>query len=196
MRRLPFKLRDQINKQIQDLLEQDIIEKVEGPTEWVSPIVPVVKKNGEVRLCIDMRRANEAIVRERYPLPVLDEILDIVRGCEWFSTLDIKSAYHQIELHEECRDITTFVTETGLFRYKRLMFGIDCAPEIFQRVMRSMLSDCEGVINFIDDIIIGGRTMQEHDERLKRVLGIIAQKGLTLNREKCVLRKKNCISRV
>lgn len=64
MRRLPFKVRDQVNKQIEDLLNLDIIEKVEGPTEWVSPVVPIIKKNGEVRLCVDMRRANQAILRE------------------------------------------------------------------------------------------------------------------------------------
>ncbi|KAK2578707.1 hypothetical protein KPH14_012663 [Odynerus spinipes] len=193
MRRLPFKVHDKINEQIQKLLKLDIIEKVEGPTEWVSPVVPVIKKNSEVRLCIDMRRANEAIVRERYPLPVLDEVLDVVRGCEYFSTLDVKSAYHQIELHEDCRDITTFVTEAGLFRYKRLMFGINCAPEIFQRIMRSTLDGCEGVTNFIDDIIVCGRTKEEHDKRLKRVLEVLKEKGLTLNKEKCVLGKKEIV---
>lgn len=99
-------------------------------------------------------RANEAIIRERYPLPVLDEILDTVEGSKWFSTLDIKSTYHQIELAKESRDITTFVTDMGLYRYKRLMFGISCAPEIFQRIIRSVLRGCEGTINFIDDILV------------------------------------------
>ena len=106
VRRLPFKVRDQINKEIKKLIELDIIEPVDGPTEWVSSVVPVGKKDEEeeeaVRLCVDMRRANEAIVRERYPLPVLEEILDTARDCKWFSTLDIKSAYYQIELDEEC----------------------------------------------------------------------------------------------
>lgn len=130
---------------------------------------------------------------ERYPLPIIEEILDAVRGCNWFSTLDVKSAYHQIELHEECRDITTFVTEAGLFRYKRLMFGINCAPEMFQRIMRSILADCEGVVNFIDDIIVCGRTRQEHDERLKRTLETLSRKGLTLNKEKCVFEKNEIV---
>lgn len=69
VRRLPFKVRDQVNKQIEDLLNSDIIEQVEDPTEWVLPVVPIIKKNGEVRLCVDMRRANQAILREKYPLP-------------------------------------------------------------------------------------------------------------------------------
>lgn len=75
VRRLPFKVRDQINEQIEDLLNSDIIEKVEGPTEWVSPVIPIIKKNGGVRLCVEMRRANQAILRERYPLPIIEEIL-------------------------------------------------------------------------------------------------------------------------
>lgn len=112
-------------------------------------MVPIIKKNGELRLCIDMRKTNEAIIRELYPLPVF---LDTVKGSKWFSTLDIKSAYHQIELAEESRDITTFVTDMGL--YKQLMFGISCVPEMFQRIIRSVLKGCERTINFIDDILV------------------------------------------
>lgn len=182
MQRLPFKVRDQVNKQIEDLLNRNIIERVEGPTEWVSPVVPIIKKSGEVRLCVDMRRANEAILRERYPLPIIEEILDAVRGCK--CTLDVKLAYHQIELYEECKHITTFVTEAGLFRYKRLMFGINCAPEMFQRIMRSILVSCEGATNFIDDIIVyGEKNGKKHDERLKRVLETFTRKRLSLNKK-------------
>jgi len=103
VRRIPFKLREKVEKQIETLIDNDIIERVEGPTAWVSPAVPIIKKSGEIRLCVDMRRVNEAIMRERYPLPVLEDILDTVRGNNWFSTVDIKSAYHQIELDEESR---------------------------------------------------------------------------------------------
>lgn len=193
LRRVPYKVRDQMQKQIQKLLEEDIIEEVEGPTAWVSLVVPIIKKKGELRLCIDMRRANEVIIRERYPLPVLDEILDTVKGNKWFSTLDIKSAYHQIELSEESRDITTFVTEMGLYRYKRLMFGISCAPEIFQRIMRAVLKGCEGTINFIDDILVCGKSKEEHDNRLKQVFRKLKEKGLTLNKEKCRFGKQEVI---
>lgn len=99
VRRIPFKLRDKVEEHIKTLIAQDIIEKVEVPTAWISPVVPIVKKNGEIRLCVDMCRANEAIIRERYSLPILEDILDTIRGNNWFSTLDIKSAY-QIELEE------------------------------------------------------------------------------------------------
>lgn len=97
----------------------------------MSPIVPIEKKNNEIRICVDMRQANRAIVRERFPLPVIEEILDKVKGSQWFNILDIKDAYHQIELNEKSREITTFVMDDGLFCFKRLMFGISCAPKIF-----------------------------------------------------------------
>ena len=90
-------------------------------------------------------------------------------------------------------DITTFVTEAGLFRYKKLMFGISCAPEMFQRIMRSILVGCEGVTNFIDDIIVCGRTKEEHDRRLDRVIEILSMKGLTLNEKKCVFGKNEIV---
>jgi len=183
-------LREKVEKQIETLIDNDIIERVEGPTAWVSPTVPIIKKSGEIRLCVNMRRVNEAIMRERYPLPVLEDILDTVRGNNWFSTVDIKSAYHQIELDEESRKITTFVTSSGLYRYKRLMFGINCAPEIYQRIIRSILRDCEGTINFIDDIIICGKTREQHDKRLEKVFETLREKGITLNKSKCVFRKK------
>lgn len=86
-----------------------------------------------------------------------------------------------------------YVTEAGFFRYKRLMFRINCVPEMFQRIMRSILTDCEGVVNFIDDIIVCGKTREEHDERLKRTLETLSRKGLILNKEKCVFEKNEIV---
>ena len=187
VRRTPYQLRPKLKARLDKLLRDDIIEKVEGPTPWVSPVVIAEKGNDEIRLCVDMRRADEAIIRERYPLPVFEEILANIgnnKSCI-FSTLDIKSAYHQIVLTEESRVITTFVTEFGLHRYKRLMFGISCAPEMFQRIFKAILADIEGVEVFIDDVLVHGKIVKEHDDRVKRVCTRLAEKGLTLNREKC-----------
>ena len=92
----------------------------------------VPKPNGDIRLCIDMRQANKAIVRERHPIPTVDEIVYHMNGSEVFSKLDLKYGYHQIELEEESRKITTFVTHKGLYRYKCVMFGISAAPEKYQ----------------------------------------------------------------
>lgn len=115
-RRAPFALEDKIAEKLQYLLNQDIIERVKQPSAWVSPIVPVVKDNGEIRLCIDMRRANQAVIRETHPLPIVEELFGGINGAVRFSKLDIREAYHQVEISERSREITTFITKQGLFR--------------------------------------------------------------------------------
>lgn len=133
VRRVPIALRQQVEDQINHLLKSGIIERVDKPSPWVSPMVVVVKDDGNVRLCIDMRRANVAIKRQYHVMPTLDDLLARLNGSQWFSRLDIKDAYHQIELHESSRYITTFITHLGMFRYTRLMFGICSASEYFQK---------------------------------------------------------------
>ena len=185
VRRTPFSLRDKVKEKVEELVAMDIIEPVEGPTPWVSPVVVVPKQNDEIRLCVDMRRANEAIIRERYPIPTVDEVLQNLNQSTVFSKLDLKWGYHQLELHPDSRSITTFTTHCGLYRYKRLMFGISSAPEVYQHVIQQALQDCEGVANISDDIIVHGRNTEEHDKRLQRVLERLKEKNLTLNAGKC-----------
>ncbi|XP_059209654.1 uncharacterized protein K02A2.6 [Centropristis striata] len=135
-----------------------------------------------------MRRANEAIVRERHPIPVIDEILEDLNGATVFSKLDLKWGYHQIELEPESRSLTTFVTHTGLWRYKRLMFGISSAPETYQHIIGQVLQGIPGVHNISDDIIVSGETIQQHDERLHQVLQRLQERQLTVNSKKCQFR--------
>lgn len=115
-RRVPYALEEKIDEKLRMLLQQGIIEKVKGPSPWVSPIVPVLKDSGDVRLCVDMRQANQAVIRETHPLPLVDEILGSMNGAKYFSKVDIKDAYHQVEISERSRPITTFITKTGLYR--------------------------------------------------------------------------------
>ena len=185
VRRTPFSLRDKVKEKIEELVAMDIIEPIEGPTAWVSPVLVVLKQNYEIRLCVDMRRANEAIIRERYPIPIVDEVLQNLNQSTVFSKHDLRWGYHQLELHPDSRSITTFTTHRGLYRYKRLMIGISSAPEVYQHVIQQALQNCEGVANISDDIIIHGRNNEEHDKRLQRVLESLKEKNLTLNAEKC-----------
>ena len=134
LRRVPFALRAKVKAKIDELLEGDIIERVEGRTTWASPVVVAPKPSGEIRFCVDMRRANEAIIRERLPIPTVDEVLEELNGSTVFSKLDLRHDFHQVELHADSRDITTFVTHDGLFRYKRLSFGVNAAPEKYQHI--------------------------------------------------------------
>lgn len=115
-RRAPIALEGRIYDKLKSLLDKDIIEKVNGPSAWVSPMVPIMKTSGEIRICVDMRRANQAVLRESHPLPLIEELLGSLGGAVKFSKLDIKEAYHQLELSEKSREITTFITKYGLFR--------------------------------------------------------------------------------
>ncbi|CAC5394582.1 unnamed protein product [Mytilus coruscus] len=129
-RRLPFNIRKSVEEKLCELEEMDVIERVEGPTEWVSPLVVVPKRNSEIRICVDMRRANEAVKRSRHPIPTVDEILQELNGAKVYSKIDLRMGFHQVELEPESRNITTFTTHVGLFRYKRLMFGISCTRNV------------------------------------------------------------------
>ena len=143
--RVPFHVRHKVEAKLDELQRLDIIEPVNGPTPWVSPLVVVPKPNGEVRICVDMRRVNTAGVRERYPIPTVEEILQDLTGARVFSKLDLRWGYHQIELDEQSKQCTTFATHTGLYRYKRLMFGVSAAPEIYQHVIQQSLQGCPRV---------------------------------------------------
>ena len=185
-RRIPYMLREKVEKKLDQLVSQDIIEKVSDiPTSWASPLVIIPKGNNDVRLCVDMRIANKAVIRERYPIPTVDEVLLEMTSGMVFSKLDLKWGYHQIELKEESRELTTFSTHKGYYRYKRLMFGISAAPEMYQNIIQQILSDCEGAQNISDDIIVYGKDTTEHDQRLEKVLEVLEKRGLTLNPEKC-----------
>ncbi|KAK3752964.1 hypothetical protein QZH41_005121 [Actinostola sp. cb2023] len=162
------------------------IEGIEIPMIIDSGAIAVPKSNGEVRVCVDMRRVNEAVIRERHPIPTLEETLQSLNGAAVFSKLDLRWGYHQVELHPESRALTTFSTHNGLKRYKRLIFGLSSAPETYQYVMQSTLQGIVGVRNISDDIIVFGKTQEEHDRSLEQTLQRLQDSGLTLNKEKCV----------
>ncbi|XP_017462168.1 PREDICTED: uncharacterized protein LOC108355515 [Rhagoletis zephyria] len=182
LRRVPVAVEEKVAAKLDEACSRDIIEPVRGPSSWISPIVVVFKENGEIRLCIDMRLANKAILRENYPLPTFEMFIAKARGAKFFSRLDLKDAYHQLELHESSREITTFITHKGLFRYKRLLFGVNSAPEIFQRVLAEILSPCKNAHNYLDDVIIFGKTELEHDEAVREVLKICEENDVLLNK--------------
>ena len=131
-RRVPFRLRKQLEEQLEKDEQHGVIECVDGPTPWVSPIVLAPKREpGKVRVCIDMRQANKAIQGERHLTPTIKEIIKAVNGATAFSKLDFSQGYNQLELTPESRYITTFSTHLGLRRYTRLNFGVSSAAEIF-----------------------------------------------------------------
>lgn len=190
-RRIPYSMRPKLEEKLKELEELDIIERVEGPTPCVSPIVIVPKPSGDIRVCVDMRVANKSIERARHPIPTVDEVINELSGNKVFTKMDLKMGYHQLELKEgQSREVTTFATHVGLFRYKRLMFGICSAPELYQHVIRQVLTGggCEGCQNISDDIVVYGKDVEEHDRRLEKVLKTLQERGLTVNPDKCSFR--------
>ena len=189
-RRLPFHIRDQVEAELKTLEELDIIERAEGPTPWVSPIVVAPKKTG-IRICVDMRAANQAVERERHPVPTVEDLIVDLNGATVFSKIDLNQGYHQLELAEDSRSITTFATHIGLFRYKRLSFGINSAAEIFQKSIEEVLQGIDGVRNISDDIIVFGKSQADHDAALQAVLQKMRENNLTANPAKCLFNQSS-----
>ena len=185
-RRVPFGLRAKVEQKLQELVDADIIERVHKPTDWISPMVIAPKPNGDIRLCIDMRQANQAIQRQRFPIPTKEEMLLDMDGSKVFSKLDLKWGFHQLKISESSREITTFSTHIGCYRYKRLMFGVNAAPELYQSEIHKVVTGLQGVANMSDDLIVHGSNKEEHDNRLHAVLTRLSERGLTLNKQKCV----------
>lgn len=188
-RRVPFPLLPKVKQELDRLEQEGIIEKVTRPTDWCAPMVPVTKKNGDIRICVDLKKLNDAVKREHYMLPNLDDISPDLNGAKVFSKLDASSGFYQIPLDDKSCELTTFITPMGRYCFKRIPFGITSAPEIFQRHMSELLSGLDGVKVIVDDVLIYGKDDAEHDQHLSAALRKIHDSGLKLNRDKCEFRK-------
>jgi hypothetical protein len=185
-RRIPFPKRQQFEEIIQELEEADIIEQVEGPTEWISKVVLTPKADpSQLRMNIDMTTANTAIKRTGHVIPTLEELRYKLNGATHFTKLDMKQGYMQLELKQESRYMTTFYTHRGLRRFKRLNFGTNSAAELFHEEISQCLEDIDNADNLYDDIIVYGKTQQEHDIALAQALQRFEDCGLTLGLPKC-----------
>jgi len=128
-----------VTAKLKQIGELDVIEKVSGPTSWINPLVAVEKPNGDIRICLDMRQANRAILGEKHPVPTVQETLQEISEANVFSKLDLNIAFHRIELHPDSRNITMFAASDGLYRYKRFLFGVNMATEKFQQLIWQIL---------------------------------------------------------
>ncbi|XP_062713419.1 uncharacterized protein LOC134290321 [Aedes albopictus] len=180
---VPAAFREAARKRLEE--KHGIIEKVTKAPGWISGMSAVAKGKSDFRLVVNMRAPNKAINREYFRLPLIDEMRVKLHGAKYFSKLGLSNAFHHLELCEESRDLTTFLTENGMYRFTRLMFGVNCAPEIFQREMNRLFAGMENVIVYIDDILIFAETLDELRQTVEKVLQILRENNLTLNRAKC-----------
>ena len=179
-----------IKEEIQRLLESGLI--VPSKSQWTSPVVVVEKKNGKKRLCVDYRKLNKVTKRDNYPLPRIDDMLETLSGCQWFSSLDLASGFWQVELDPKDREKSTFITRFGTYEFTVMPFGLCNAPATFQRLMDTVLRDIlwQFVVVYIDDINVGSKTFDEHLRHLDQVFHRLEQAGLKLSPEKCFFFKE------
>ena len=169
---------------------EDIIEPVTKATEWCAPSMPVPKASGKkVRIRVDLRCLYRVLVREKYPLPTVDDVLHKLSKSQVFTRLDARSGYWQIPLDEESSLLTPFITPMGRFKFKRLPFGMSCASMIFQWKKTELLPDISGVEIYKDDILVHATTVAEHDVIFNKVMDHLRTAGLKLNSKKCEIRK-------
>ncbi|XP_054729235.1 uncharacterized protein LOC129238219 [Anastrepha obliqua] len=183
--RLPFARRSIVKNIIEDLLKCEIIRPSSSP--YASPIVLVEKKDNSFRMCVDYRQLNKITVKQPYPMPIIDELFAQLSGNNFFTTLDFKMGYHQIEVSECSKRYTAFVTTEGHYEYNRMPFGLVNAPAVFQETMNKLVKSCESknIIAYLDDVIIPSQSVKEGIRKLDNFLCVVKENGLTLRLDKC-----------
>ncbi|XP_037568287.1 uncharacterized protein K02A2.6-like [Dermacentor silvarum] len=184
-RPVPFALQEMVAQELQRLQREGILRPVRT-AEWAAPFVPVLKKDGKIRLCGDFKvTVNRAADIETYPVPWVEEIWAQLAGGVMFSKLDLRDAYQQVESDEESKKLVTINTQQGLFQYNRLPFGVASAPAIFQRHMENLLRCCRQTVVYFNDIFASGVSEEDHRNNLE-VLRRLNGAGLRLKLQICV----------
>lgn len=187
-RRVPLALRDRLRDELKNMERQQIITKVTEPTEWVNSMVAAEKpRTGELRVCLDPKDLNKVIKRPHYPLPTLEDITSKLAGACYFSVMDARSGYWAIKLTEESSKLTTFNTVFGRYRFLRLPFGLKSSQDEFQRKVDETYEGLDCVTAIIDDVLIYGKSKEEHDRNLRAMLQRSRERGVRLNPDKSII---------
>ena len=186
VRRLPVCQKGELKSLLNEMEEKEVIRPSHSP--WASPIVLVRKKDGSQRFCVDYRKLNAVTRKDAYPIPRIDDTLDTLSGSWWFSTLDMVSGYWQVEVGEQDREKTAFCTPYGLYEFNVMPFGLCNGPATFQRLMDLVLAGLQMThcLVYIDDVIVVGRSFDEHLCNIRDVFNRVKGAGLKLKPSKCV----------
>ena len=188
--RVPQAYRDEVKKEITEMLAEGIIEP--SSSEWSFPMVLVKKKDGSLRLCVDFRRLNQVSECDAYPMPRIDDLIDRVGKSAFISTLDLTRGYWQVPVEEGAQAKTAFTTPFGLFQFRVMPFGLQGAPATFQRLMDRVIRGLDFAAAYLDDLIVVSKTWEEHLEHLRAVLGRLRAAGLTAKARKCEFGAAEC----
>lgn len=183
--RLSHHERGKVRSMVEEMLDAGVVK--ESLSEYASPILLVRKKDGSMRMCVDYRMLNSVTVKERYPMPVIEDEIARLTGQACFITLDLASGYYQVPISEQSKHLTAFITPDGHYEFNRMPFGLANAPAVFQRMMNALLGSARfgKATAYIDDVLIFGRNPAECLERLEEVLQVLGHANLTLNLAKC-----------
>ncbi|WVZ92491.1 hypothetical protein U9M48_038551 [Paspalum notatum var. saurae] len=175
----------ELKEQLRDLQEKGFVRPSSSP--WGAPVLFVSKKDGSMRMCIDYRSLNEMTIKNKYPLPRIDDLFDQLKGAKYFSKIDLRSGYHQLKIREEDIHKTAFVTRYGQYEFTVMPFGLTNAPAYFMNLMNKIFMDGldKHVIVFIDDILVYSKTIEEHEEHLRKVLEKLRSHQLYAKFSKC-----------
>src|SRR5436305_10467469 len=184
-RRLSVKEKELEKEYIEEMLKKEIIRR--SKSSWASSIVFVQKKGGEMRFCVDYRKLNKITKKNNHPLPRIDEMLDKFEGSQWFSSIDLASAYWQVEMDEKDIEKTAFITSEGLYEFLVMPFGLCNAPATFQRLMQEVLENLiyTKALVYLDDIIIHSETFEQHLEDIQEVFDRLRDAKLMSKESKC-----------
>ena len=188
-RTTPYHLEERVDKVIDEMIVNDVIEKLpeNEPAEWISCSTIVPKPDGDIRMTLDCRNINKALQSSNLPIPRQEDIKAKLSGAKIFSKLDFKSAFWQLELHPDSRNVTVFHRNNKLYRYKRLTMGLKPAQGELNAALAPIFSHICNAHLIHDDLIIATKTYEEHESALRAVMQAVSNSGLTLNPKKCVI---------
>ena len=194
--RAPYRLAPselkELSDQLQELLDKGFIRPSSSP--WGAPVLFVKKKDGSFRMCIDYRELNKLTVKNRYPLPRIDDLFDQLQGSSFYSKIDLRSGYHQLQVREEDIPKTAFRTRYGHYEFQVMPFGLTNAPAIFMDLMNRVCKPYldKFVIVFIDDILIYSKNKKEHERHLRTILELLRKEKLYANFRSVIFGSEKC----
>ena len=175
--------REILKKEIDYLIANNLAK--ESESSWASPCILVGKPDGTYRMCTDFRKVNAVTIKDSYPIPLVDEIIDQVAGAKYLTKIDLLKGYYQVPMHENSREISAFITPFGLYEYTVMPFGLCNAPSTFQRYMNYVIKNMKDVYVYLDDIIVASNSWEEHIMKLKELFTRFRDMNLTINLAKC-----------
>ena len=190
-RKCSVHVQQKLEKELDQMEKNGVIKKVDHHTDWCNSLTTALKKDGSLRICLDPRKLNQSLKRCPHKVPTLEELNPAFSQAKYFSKLDAKAGYWSVHLDEASQELTTFRSPFGRYCFRRLPFGLSVSQDIFQQRMDTIIAQVPGCVCIADDVAVFGRTEEEHDANLWRLLEVAQKEGLVFNSAKCVVKTQS-----